>query len=64
MAEFETAQQQWKQGQCGFHNNLTITNWRRHLLPNPNVLVAVSKGMWAIKFCCNKILQFLTGDAG
>jgi len=34
------------------------------LLPNPNALVAVSKGMWAVKLCINKILQFLTGGAG
>ena len=31
------------------------------LLRNPNALVAVSKGMWAVKLCTNKILQFLTG---
>ena len=35
--------------------------WR--LLPNPNVLVAISKGMRAVKLCCNKIIQFLTGGA-
>jgi len=28
-----------------------------------NALVAVSKGMWAVKLCTNKILQFLTADA-
>jgi len=28
-----------------------------------NVLVAVSKGMWVVKLCSNKILQFLTGCA-
>ena len=28
------------------------------------VLVAVSKGMWSVKLCTNKILQFLTGGAG
>jgi len=33
-------------------------------LSNPNVLVASSKGMWAVKLCTNKILQFLTGGAG
>jgi len=33
-------------------------------LTNLNVLVAVSKGMWAVKLCINKILQFLTGGAG
>jgi len=30
-------------------------------LPNPNALVAVSKGMWAVKLCINKILQLSTG---
>jgi len=35
----------------------------QHLLPNPYVLVAISKGMWAVKLCTNKILQFLTGCA-
>jgi len=34
------------------------------LLPNPNVLVAISKGMLAVKLCTGKILQFLTGGAG
>jgi len=35
--------------------------WRelQRLLPNPNVLVAISKGMPAVKLCINKILQFL-----
>jgi len=33
------------------------------LLPNPNVLFAISKGMRAVKLCTNKILQFLTGAA-
>jgi len=28
------------------------------------VLVAVRKGMWAVKLCTNKILQFSTGAAG
>ena len=36
----------------------------QHLLPNLNVLVAVSKGMRAVKLCSNKILQFLTGGVG
>jgi len=31
---------------------------------NPNALVAISKGMKAVKLCFNKILQFLTGGAG
>ena len=26
------------------------------------MLVAVSNGMWAVKLCTNKILQFLTDD--
>jgi len=30
-------------------------------LPNLNVLVAISKGMRAVKLYSNKILQFLTG---
>jgi len=28
-----------------------------------NALVAVSKGIWAVKICFNKIFQFLTGGA-
>jgi len=32
--------------------------------PSLNGLVAVSKGMWAVKVCSNKILQFLTDSAG
>ena len=31
------------------------------LLPNPIVLVAVSRGMQAVKLCTNEILQFLNG---
>jgi len=31
----------------------------QHLLPNPNALVAASKGMWAVKLCTKKKLQFL-----
>jgi len=27
----------------------------------PNALVAISKGMWAVNPCCDKILQFLSG---
>jgi len=34
------------------------------LLPNPYVLVAVSKGMQAVKLCSSEIFQFLTGVAG
>ena len=29
-----------------------------------NVLVTISKDMRAVKFCTNKILQFLTGGGG
>ena len=32
--------------------------------PNANALVAISRDMWAIKLCANKIFQFLTGGAG
>jgi len=42
----------------------SVDNTVEHLLPTPNVLVAVSKGMQAVKLCINKILQFLTGGAG
>jgi len=50
----------WKvQRQCRWH----CWGELQRLLPNTNVLVAVSKGMWAVKFCTNKILQFLTGGA-
>jgi len=33
------------------------------LLPYPNALGAVIKGVQEIKFCCSKILQLLTGGA-
>ena len=32
-----------------------------HLYPHPNVLVALSKGIWAVYLCCNKTLQCLLG---
>ena len=32
----------------------------QHFLPNPNALVAISKGMRAVKLCTNKIFKFLT----
>jgi len=32
-------------------------------VPNLNVLVAVSKGMLAVKLCTNRSLQFLTGGS-
>jgi len=45
---------------------MEVTHLRRTLVssPNPNALVAVSKGMRAVKLCSNKILQFLNGAAG
>jgi len=38
---------------------------RKHeqLLPNRNVLTAISQDMQAVKVCSNKILQFLTEGA-
>jgi len=30
------------------------------ILPNPNALVAIGKGMWVVKLYSNRILQFLT----
>jgi len=33
-------------------------------LPNLNFLVAVSKGMWAVKLCSKKILLWLTEGVG
>jgi len=41
--------------------NRTEEKFCRHLLPNPSATVAVSKGMWAVKRCSNKIRQFSTG---
>ena len=35
----------------------------QRLLRNPNALVAVSNGMWAVKLCSNRIVQFLAGGA-
>ena len=32
-------------------------------LPNPNVLVADSKRMYTIEFCCNRICQFFSWGA-
>jgi len=46
--------------QCRWHCRGEL----QHLLPNPNALVAVSKGIRAVKLCTNKILQFLTLGAG
>jgi len=34
-----------------------------HLLPDLNLLVAISKHVGAVKFFSNKILKFLTGGA-
>jgi len=41
----------------------TVEKGFQRLFPNPNALVAVGKGMRAVKLCNNKILQFLTGGA-
>jgi len=35
---------------------LDLRKFCQRLLPNPNALVAISKGMWAVKLCTNKIL--------
>jgi len=52
----------WYQGSalCRYHQ------WKdlQHLFPNPNALVAISKGMRAVKLCSNIILQFFTWDNG
>ena len=48
----------------GYGNSVGNTEELQHLLHNPNALVAVSKGMQAVKLCTHKILQFLTGGAG
>jgi len=45
-------------------SNTVEENSSSSVFPNLNVLVAVSKGMRAVKLCSNKILQFLTGGAG
>jgi len=42
-----------------FENSSVFSLIQMHWL-----VVAVSKGMQAVKLCTNKILQFLTGDAG
>ena len=34
------------------------------LFPNPNALVAISKGMRQVKLCSNKILQFFKPRSG
>jgi len=43
---------------------ITLLRKIQCLFPNPNALVAVRKGIWAVKLRTNKILQFLTGGAG
>ena len=62
---------------CYYHRSSDIVRFMRivrihvwghyRLLPNPNALLAFSKGMRAVKLCTKKICQFLTavpGDAG
>lgn len=42
--------------------SLLVTLLRRPLqclLPNLNVLVGISTGMWAIKLCCDEIFEVL-----
>jgi len=46
------------------HTEMVQVTPFRCLLHNLNALVAISKGMWAVKLSFNKILQFLTGGAG
>ena len=43
---------------------ITLLRRTPDLLPNPIALVSVSKGMWAVNLCTNKILLFSTGGAG
>ena len=49
--------------QCSILYSRDFWGKLQRLLPNPNALVAVSKGMQAAELCTNKILQFLTGGA-
>jgi len=42
----------------------TIEENSKCLLPNLNALVAISKGIRAVKLCSNIIFQLLTGGAG
>jgi len=41
-----------------------LVSYCLRLIPNPNALVAISKGMQAVKLCTDKILHFLSGSAG
>jgi len=50
-------------GVCNNTELVQLTLLRIRLLSNPNALVSVSKGMWVIKLCTNRVLQFLTGGA-
>jgi len=54
----------WMGRWCG--DSASKHHWEElwHLLPNPNTLVAISRGMQPLKLCSNKILKFLTGSAG
>jgi len=45
-------------------DNTVEENYSVFSLTWMNALVAISKGMRAVKLCTNKILQFLTGRAG
>jgi len=37
---------------------VTLLRRTERLFPNPYMLVVVSKGMWTVKLCSSKILQF------
>jgi len=51
----------WNKGHvCVCYCSIRLMVWRWCRCVTLNVLVAVSKGMWAVKFCSNKILHFLT----
>ena len=46
-----------------YGTNVIGTPLSRRPLPNPNALLAVSKGMWSLGLCSNKIFHFLSSDA-
>ena len=35
-----------------------------HRIPNPHMVVGLSKEIWTVKLCCKKIVQFLSGGVG
>jgi len=51
--------------ECGYSlDNTVLANYGIFCLVWLNPLVVVSKDMWAVKLCSNKVLQFLTVGAG